>query len=255
MAAQHESSHVLRIEGEQVRVGQWSGRFQWLVDTDAQVRQLLGQQRHAEARAVVQAQSAEAQAALVCIDERPEEVLSLTGADVQGRPAYSPQVLACLPADLIAALLAPDDARHEPLNLEVLRRLPAPALARAMRQTLEPVTYQQHRTRLSWEWLAAVAALDDPNRAAELLAQVDESLLVEAFLDRVDRLRMDELVAAGSGAVPAFRLLSAEGEGPFLPPVEDPATDEVLQRLHQAAPELVARALREAWERAGEDVG
>lgn len=242
----------LRVEGERVVLGEWSGDLNELVATDLHLRQLLRDRQCADARALVQAQPREAQAALVCIDEHPEEVLSLTDMDAQGRPGYHPQVVACLPGDLIAGLLAPSQARHEPLNLEVLRQMPAPTLARAMLETLEPVSFQEHRTRLSWEWLEAVAALDDPNRAAALLLPIDESLLVEAFLDKVDTLQMNDLVSAGSGTVLAFRLLAESGECPFLPPIEDPVVAEVIHRLHQAAPELVAGALRAAWERAGD---
>ena len=37
----------------------------------------------------------------------------------------------------------------------------------------------------------------------------------------------------------------------MLPPISDPEVAEVIYALHQAAPELLAKVLRAAWERAG----
>ena len=37
----------------------------------------------------------------------------------------------------------------------------------------------------------------------------------------------------------------------MLPPMDDPEKEEVIHALHAAAPELLARVIRNAWERAG----
>lgn len=78
---------------------------------------------------------------------------------------------------------------------------------------------------------------------------MDQSLLEEAFLDKVDGIDMHAQVGIEK-PVSAFRLLSESGQAVVLPPVGDPEIAEVIHALHQAAPELLAAVLRAAWERA-----
>ena len=63
---------------------------------------MLREGRADEAHALLKAQAVEEQAALVAIDENPEEVLSLTGMNAQGRPGYLPAVVDKLPSEIIA---------------------------------------------------------------------------------------------------------------------------------------------------------
>ena len=74
------------------------------------------------ARALVQDLPVEAQAALVAMGEDPEELLSLTGADDSGGPAYSTQVVAMLPEELLAGLVSVD-ARERKFNTELIRAM------------------------------------------------------------------------------------------------------------------------------------
>ena len=53
------------------------------------------------------------------------------------------------------------------------------------------------------------------------------------------------------GGVSAFRTVSESGGGLMLPPMDAPEKEEVIHALHAAAPELLARVIRNAWERAG----
>jgi hypothetical protein len=258
MARETDSCNGLQVRGDRVVMGEWSGDLEELTGKGFQLRRLLGDRQYAPARDLVQAQALEVQAALVAMDENPEEVLALTGMDQAGRPGYSPAVIARLPADVLADLIAPRQARWERFNLEVLRQMPAETFARAVAETLEPVDYQDFRDRVTWEWLEAVAALDDSDRIAELLYQVDRSFLEEALTPRVECLDLNVLVPGGEDGIYAYNLLSASGEGWTLPPIvetADPEAAEVIGRLHQAAPELIAEVMRNAWERGGGDEG
>ena len=83
--------------------------------------------------------------------------------------------------------------------------------------------------------------------------KVDQSLLEDAFLDKVDSIDMHAMVGGleDVGTVSAFSLLSESGQAVMLPPISDPEVHEVIGSLHQAVPELLAAVLRAAWERAG----
>lgn len=77
-------------------------------------------------------------------------------------------------------------------------------------------------------------------------------MLEDALLDKVDSIDMMARVdPVGSGAVSGFRLLSESGQALLLPPINDPEVREVIRALHEAAPELLAKVIRAAWERAG----
>lgn len=247
--SQHEND-ALQVQGDRVVLGEWSGDLEELIAKNVELRQMLGEGRTDEARALLEAQVVEEQAALVAIDENPEEVLSLTGMDDKGRPGYLPAVVDKLPSQIIAELVAPSEYKLARFNTALLQTMSAESFARAVEDTLDPIYYHGNRTKVSWEWLEAVAALDDHNKRAALLFKVDQSLLEEAFLDKVDSIDMHAQVGVEK-PVSAFRLLSEAGQAVMLPPISDPEVREVIYALHQAAPELLAKVLRAAWERAG----
>ncbi len=249
--SQHEND-ALQVQGGRVVLGEWSGDLEELIAKNVALRQMLCEERADEARALLKAQAVEEQAALVAIDENPEEVLSLTGMDAQGRPGYLPAVVDKLPSEIIAELVAPSEYKLARFNTALLQTMSVESFARAVEDTLDPIYYHGNRTKVSWEWLEAVAALDDHNKRAALLYKVDQNLLEEAFLDKVDGIDMHAEIDAGRyGTVSAYRLLSESGQAMMLPPVSDPEVREVIHALHQAAPELLAKVLRAAWERAG----
>lgn len=250
--SQHENA-ALQVQGDRVVLGEWSGDLEELIAKNVELRQMLREGCADEARALLKKQAVEEQAALVAIDENPEEMLSLTGMDAQGRPGYLPAVVDKLPSEIIAELVAPGEYKLARFNTALLQTMSAESFARAVEDTLDPVYYHGNRTKVSWEWLEAVAALDDHNKRAALLYKVDQSLLEDAFLDKVDGIDMHAQVSAleDVGTVSAFSLLSESGQAVMLPPINDPAIREVIYALHQAAPELLAKVLRAAWERAG----
>ena len=246
-----ESLPVLHVQGDRVVVGDWSTDLEALVETSAEVRGLMREKRFAEAQALVRARCVEEQAALVAVDEDPEELLSLTAMDDRGRPGYLPAVVDRLPSETIAGLVAPKNLKHSRFNLELLRVMSPATLGRTVDETLDPVYYHGDRSRVSWEWLSAITALEDVNRIAELLYRVDESALEDAFLERIDNFDMNAVVGSRGVAVSAFKLLSESSASVELPPVHDPETRGIAQAIHQAAPDLLKRVLRAAWERAG----
>ena len=246
--SQHEND-ALQVQGGRVVLGEWSGDLEELIAKNVALRQMLREGCADEARALLKAQAVEEQAALVAIDENPEEVLSLTGMDAQGRPGYLPAVVDKLPSEIIAELVASGEYKLARFNTALLQTMSAESFARAVEDTLDPIYYHGNRTKVSWEWLEAVAALDDHNKRAALLFKVDQSLLEEAFLDKVDSIDMHAQVGIEK-PVSAFRLLSESGQAVMLPPINDPEVAEVIHALHQAAPELLAKVLRAAWERA-----
>ena len=249
--SQHESD-ALQMQGGRVVLGEWSGDLEELIAKNVALRQMLREGRADEAHALLRAQAVEEQAALVAIDENPEEVLSLTGMDAKGRPGYLPAVVDKLPSEIIAELVAPSEYKLARFNTALLQAMSAESFARAVEDTLDPIYYHGNRTKVSWEWLEAVAALDDHSKRAALLYKVDQSLLEDAFLDKVDSIDMHAEIDAGSfGPISAYRLLSESGQAVMLPPISDPEVHEVIGSLHQAVPELLAAVLRAAWERAG----
>ena len=65
-----------------------------------------------DARALVQTLTVEAQAALVVLDEDPENMLSITGMDEDGNPGYSTDVVAHLPTEMLTGLIDYDPERQ-----------------------------------------------------------------------------------------------------------------------------------------------
>jgi hypothetical protein len=153
-----------------------------------------------------------------------------------------------LPSAVLTELLVPRNSKLVPFNTEVLARMSPAVFERTVDDTLDPVYYHGNRSKISWEWLTALAALGDLNKIAELLSRAGQSLLEDALLERVDDFDMNAVIFPG---VSAFRAVSESGGGMMLPPMRNPEDEETLSILHAAAPELLAGAIRGAWERAG----
>lgn len=242
---------TLEITGEQLAIGSWQADLTEVIATSLELRALMGQSRTQEAVQLLQSRCAQEQAALVALDARPEEVLSLTGMDGSGLPGYARDVIDYVPSVVLSELVAPSDARMIRFNGRLLETMSPATLQRTIEDTLDPVHYHGYRGAITWEWLEAVASLSDVNRVAELLHAIDESILEEAMIPRIDTIELHGLFAANGVAVTAFRSLSATAAGVYLPSCGDEEVDAVLRRLHDAAPDLITRILRHAWERAG----
>ena len=214
----------------------------------ARLRGLLGDGRLSQAREMLRSLSREELVAVVAVDADPEEILSLTAMDEEGRPGYLAEVVDRLPSSLLTELLVPRDAKWGRFNTGLLAAMSEETFRRTVADTLDPVYFHGHRGAVSWEWLEIVAALPDVDRIASLLESVDEEVLEDALLPHVDRFAMNEAVYPG---VSAFRTVSESGGGLVLPEIDDPQKEEVIHALHAAAPGLLARAIRNAWERAG----
>lgn len=237
------------VSDQRVVVGQWSADLGEVVEATLQVRSLMRQAQTDQARQALQSRPVEAQAALISLDENPEEVLSLTGMSPDGVPAYRQEVVDHLPSPVLAELIAPGTDLLR-FNTALLTAMSPETLGRTVDETLDPVYYHGYRAQVSWEWLEAIASLADVCRIAELLSRVDESVLEDALIDRVDEFELEQNVAPpGCGPVPAYRLVSASSSGVSLPPMRELEDRGVLSALHHAAPELMARVLRGAWER------
>ena len=217
---------------------------------------LLRSGKAAEARALVRKMPVEAQAALVALDEDPEQVLSLTETDDQGAPAYSPRVVEHLPTEVLAEMIArkPDEGEY---NTKLIRAMSPGTFKRTVEGTLDPVDDPRLRTRVSWEWLKAAAELEDFDRRAALLRSVDPAVLEDALSDRLEQLDLHGIVSVGEYSIYRFALFSdlgAVGQRPSAF-IEDAQTGAVLDALYEAAPELLRYAVRGAWERALGDSG
>ena len=107
------------------------------------------------------------------------------------------------------------------------------------------------RTRVSWEWLKALATLQEFDRRAALLRAVDPSLLEDALLNRIDDLNLNEIVGPLVFQVYRFRLFSTEGLGGTRPSafIDDPETGIVSMRSTRPRPPCLSRIIRGAWER------
>ena len=245
----------LEVKGNLVLLGNWSGNLIDLAAREGELRQLLAMGDAEQVRTLVQALPVEEQAALVAMSGAPEEMLSMTGADGSGVPGYSRKVVELLPAETLGNMVSlnPDEWKF---NTELIRAMSPGALQRTMAETLDRVDSPDLRTRVSWEWLQALATLNEFDRRAELLRAVDPSLLEDALLDRLGHLNLNEVVGPPGFQVYRFRLFSTEGLGGTRPSafIDDPETGIVLDALYEAAPELLSRIIRAAWERAESDV-
>ena len=240
----------IEVEGNLVLSGNWSGNLMDLIGRERELRQLLASGDVERVRTLMQALPVEEQAALVAMSDAPEEMLSMTGADRSGVPGYSHRVVELLPAETLGNLVSvnPDEWKF---NTELIRAMSPGVLRRTMAETLDSVDNPALRTRVSWEWLKALATLKEFDRRAALLRAVDPSLLEDALLDRMDDLNLNEIVGPPGFQVYRFRLFSEEGLGGTRPSafIDDPETGIVLDALYEAAPGLLSRVIRGAWER------
>lgn len=243
-----QRTDTLAVSEGRVVVGDWSADVGEVVAVSARLRGLLREGRVPEAREMLSSLCREEQAAVVAVDADPEEILSLTGMDEAGRPGYLAEVVERLPSSLLTELLVPRGARWDRFNTGLLASMSETTFRRTVADTLDPVYFHGRRGAVSWEWLEIVAALQDVDRIASLLQSVDEEVLEDALIPHIDRFAMNETVFPG---VSAFRTVSESGGGLMLPPLDDPEREEVIHALHAAAPELLARVIRNAWERAG----
>ena len=245
-----EGDETVQVKDNRVVVGGWSGDLLDLAAKSGELRGLLREGKRREAQALMQAQTTQEQAALVLLDENPEEVLGLTGMDEQGRPHYKSAVVEVLPSDLLTNLVAQPGAKLGRYNAEIVRAMSAEAFERTVDDSLDPIDFQADRTQVSWEWMQAVADLHDPRKAADLLYKIDPQVLEDAIFDRLEHLGLNDVIASRGVQISVFRLFSESGGGFMLPPIEDAETAEVVEALHATAPELLAQVVRKAWERA-----
>ncbi|MCY3763623.1 MAG: hypothetical protein OXH50_20440 [Gemmatimonadetes bacterium] len=242
------SPDTLAVSDGRVVIGDWSADIGEVIAVSARLRGLLREGRVTEAREMLNSMCREEQAALVAVDADPEEILSLTAMDEKGSPGYLAEVVDRLPSSLLAELLVPRGAKWDRFNTGLLASMSETTFRRTVADTLDPVYFHGRRGAVSWEWLEIVAALQEVDRIASLLQAVDEEVLEDALIPHIDRFAMNETVFPG---VSAFRTVSESGGGLMLPPLDAPEKEEVIHALHAAAPELLARVIRNAWERAG----
>ena len=236
----------LEIQDDRLVTGAWSAGFLELTAQSSQVRDLLRAGKKADAAALVRALSVEAQAALVVLDEDPEEVLSMTDVDEHGKPRYSTAVVARLPTEMLTGLID-YDPEHRGFNTHLIRAMTPGTFRRAVADTLDPMDNAEARSKVSFEWLRALADLHDTNKRAELLQSVDPDLLEEALIPHVKKMGMNDIVASLS----RHRFFSDDavmGERPSSF-IEDPDVGRVLDALYEADAVLMRYIIRGAWER------
>ena len=240
----------VEVKGNLVLLGNWSGNLIDLAAREGELRQLLATGDVEQVRSLVQSLPVEEQAALVAMSGAPEEMLSITGADGSGVPGYSRRVVELLPAETLGNMVSLNPEERK-FNTELIRAMSPGVLRRTMAETLDRVDDPDLRTRVSWEWLQALATLKEFDRRAELLRAVDPSLLEDALLDRLGHLKLNEVVGPPGFQVYRFRLFSTEGLGGTRPSafIDDPETGIVLDALYEAAPVLLSEIIRGAWER------
>ena len=245
-----ESVDPVVVEGGLVRKGDWSTNLMALSSTSGKIDNLMTGGREREASALVRQMPLEEQAAVVALNRDPEQVLSLTGMDEDGKPRYSTDVVSLLPTETIAGMVAvrPDEKVY---NTALVKAMSPQTFRRAIEETLDPIDDQRLRGKVSWEWMEAVASIDDPNRAAELLRGCDIGLLEDALADRMKGRDLNK-VAAG---VNVFRFFSGDAAGAIQPSkfVGGGSFGDVLNVLFDAAPDLIRLVIRGAWERSTGD--
>ncbi len=249
----------IEIQEDQLVTGSWAAGFVELAKQSSQIRGLLRAGHEKDAKALVQMLSVEAQAALVVLDEDPEEVLSMTDMDENGNPGYSTAVVARLPTEMLAGLID-CDPEHRSFNMHLIRAMAPSTFRRAVEEILEPIDNAEARSKVSFEWLRALSELRDANKRAELLHSVDPELLEEALIPHVQNMGMNDIVASAeidgvSYALPRHRFFSREAAIGFTPStvIEDPVVGRVLDALYEADADLMRYIVRGAWERMGDE--
>ena len=244
---------TVTFEGDRLSIGTWSEGFVESAARSAKVRDLLNKGDREGAAALVRSFPVEAQAALVAVDVDPEQMLSLTGMDVGGKPAYRTDVIDLLPAELLTEVISVDPEEKK-YNTQLMRSMSPEAFGRTLAETLTTVDNTANRTQVTWEWLVALSEMGDPNRAGDLLAGVDPSLLEAAVLDHLEDLDLyGVLEVPDMGSVPRATLFSEKSTASLTLAnyIEDPETRAVISALSEAAPELLRYIVRMAWEVSG----
>jgi hypothetical protein len=123
-------------------------------------------------------------------------------------------------------------------------------------ETLDPMDNAEARSKVSFEWLRALAEMEDANKCAELLRSVDPDLLEEALIPHVKNMRMNDVAASveidgDTYTIPRHRFFSEEGAVGIRPSmmVEDAIVGRVLDALYEADADLMRYIIRGAWER------
>jgi hypothetical protein len=236
----------VEVTGGLIRKGDWSTNLMALTGKSGEIESLMNRGERKEAGALVQAMPLEAQAAIVALDRNPEQMLSLTGMDQDGKPNYSRAVVSLLPTETIAGLVSvrPDERVY---NTALMKAMSPETFRRAVEETLNPIDDQRLRGKVSWEWMEAVASIEDPNRAAELLRGCDMELLEDALINRMKGREMNKVMAG----ISVFRFFSADAAGAVQPSrfVGGGNFGDVLDALFDAAPDLIRMVIRNAWER------
>lgn len=235
-----------------VVVGLWSRPLPEVELMVARFGALLSEGKAEEVQRELDRLSVEEKTALVLVS-RPETRETLLSLASRGAAGYSPAVVNRLPSEVLADLLAVD-SEYLKFNVEILRAMSPARFGRVVQDTMEPVYYWEHRQKLSWEWLEAVAALDDVDHRGHLLGSVDPALIEEALSGSIDRFGLNDVVGGiDEFPVKRYQQLSESGLGGPPPSayLEDEAVGTVLDALWEAAPELFKEVLRGAWERYG----
>ena len=238
-------TQALQIAGDRLVSGDWSASLMQVAAQGSELQALVVAGRWQEARELIQTQSAEAQAALVTLNEDPEEVLSLTGMSEEGKPSYCPAVVNRLPTEVLAQLVDLRDNQYLRYNSNVIRAMTPGTFARAVHETLDPVDQQDLRTKIAWEWLEAVASMEDTEQAAQLLREIDLDVIEDAILDRFDGMHLEKTGASNEVASVSRLTCLIHGltNGPPGRWIEDPETKGILNRLSEAAPDLIGEVM------------
>lgn len=240
----------IEVQDDRLVAGTWSGGFMEVATQNGQMRMFLREGKKEEARALVQALPKEAQAALVVLDENPEEALSITGMDASGKPNYSVEVVSLLPTEMLAGLVSydPDEKRF---NTHLIRAMTPSTFRRIVAETLAPMDNTVARAAVTWEWLEALATLEDANKRGDLLRGVDPELLEEALVTKVQQFDMNKTYGMAGGSAPLFRYFSEDSSVGIVPSMicEDPAVGRVLDALYEADSRLMSALIRGAHER------
>ena len=251
--ASREETQAIEVQGDRLTAGKWSAKLMEVAEVDAELRAMMRAGRWTEARGLVQSQSVEVQAALVTVDENPEEVLSLTAMNAAGKPAYTPAVVNRLPTETLATLIKPERSKYLRYNPEVVRAMSAQTFSRAVRETLDPVDYQPLRTKIVWDWMKALASMRDPIKAAELLQEMDLGVIEDAVMDRTEGMGLEKTLVAGDFILVSRLEGLSEGVtgGPPGRFIDDPEIAGVLNGLHEAAPDLISLVMLQVARRLG----
>jgi len=231
---------AVEIRDDQVMAGQWSGTLMDLAGQSGQLQGLVQNAQWKEARQLVQSQPVEAQAALVMLDENPEQVLSLTGMGTDGKPQYSPAVVERLPTETLTELIVPHGTKFIRFNEAVLQAMSPQKLVHTIEETLDPVHQPELRLQVLDEWLQALSHTSG-EKTSQVLRQLDMDLLEEAVMDRFEEMDLTESVASSGGfGVSRMHALQSGASASALEEFKaDPVISRLFGLLHNVAPDLL----------------